>query len=85
MNRSWRELYQAAVLELRPEELRQRINEAETAIQQRIVELRRDDSAAWEEFQALDDALRMLRVLVSTECKSPRPPNSGSTRDRAAS
>src|SRR5260370_18633883 len=39
MNVGWQELYQAALLELRPDELRRRIDEAEKAIQQRIVDL----------------------------------------------
>lgn len=85
MNGLWRELYQAAVLELRPEELRPRIDEAERAIQQRITELRRDDTASADEYQALDDALRMLRLLVSTECKAHGPIVSGSIRDEVTS
>jgi hypothetical protein len=71
MQVGWRELYQAALLELHPEELRTRIDDAEKAIQQRITELRQDDSSSNEELRALDDALRGLRVLISTECKSP--------------
>ena len=70
MNFDWRELYHAAMLELHPEELQQRIDDAEKAIQQRIAELRLDDSDSWEESLALDDALRGLRVLAGTECKS---------------
>ena len=72
----WREFYQAALLELRPEELRRR-NDAERAIRQRIVELRHADSSPEEESRALDDALRGLQVLASTECKSPQPMLSG--------
>lgn len=71
-NIGWRELYQAAMLELRPEELQQRIDEAERAILQRFAELRLDDSGSAEESRALDDALRGLRVLASTECKVPQ-------------
>ncbi len=85
MNGSWRDLYQVAVLELQPEELRPRIDEAERAIQQRITELRRDDTASADEYQALDDALRMLRLLVSTECKAHGPTVSGSIRDEVTS
>ncbi len=48
MNVGWQELYQAALLELRPDELRRRIDEAEKAIQQRIVELSRNDSSSEE-------------------------------------
>jgi len=69
-NEGWRGLYQAAMLELRPEELQQRVDEAEKAVLQRIAELRTDDSNSGEELQALEDALRGLRVLASTECKA---------------
>jgi hypothetical protein len=76
-NLDWRELYHAAMLELRPEELLQRIDDAEKAIQGRIAELRQDDSDSREESRALDDALRGLRVLASMECKSSRSTLSG--------
>jgi hypothetical protein len=75
----WQELYRAALLELRMEDLSERIEEAEKAIQQRIAELRSDDSGTEEECHALDDALRMLRALAVTECKAPGTTGSGST------
>jgi len=71
-NSTWQELYRAALLELRPEELRPQIDAAEKAIQQRLSELRPSDSSFEEESRALDDALRGLRVLASTECKPPQ-------------
>jgi hypothetical protein len=74
---NWRDLYQAAMLELRPEQLQHRIDDAEKAILQRIAELRQDDSNSMEELRALDDALRGLRVLASTECKPPQSTLSG--------
>ncbi|HKB99660.1 MAG TPA: hypothetical protein VKD23_12830 [Terriglobales bacterium] len=70
MDIEWQDLYRAALLELRPDELRRRIDDAEKAIQQRIVELGRDESSSDEERRAIDDALRGLRVLASLECKS---------------
>jgi hypothetical protein len=85
MNVEWQELYQAALLELRPDELRRRIDEAEKAIQQRIVELSRNDSSSEEERRAMDDALRGLRVLASTECKPPLSTNSGLAQNKATS
>src|ERR1700686_3937269 len=85
MNVGWQELYQAALLELRPEELRRRIDEAEKAIQQRIVELSRDDSSSEDERRAMDDALRGLRALASTECKPPLSTNSGLAQNKATS
>lgn len=84
-NVRWRELYQAAMLELRLEELQLRIDEAEKAIQQRIVELRRDDSNGTEELRAIDDALRGLRVLASTECKAPESSLSGLVKSEVPS
>ena len=85
MNVGWQELYQAALLELRPDELRRRIDEAEKAIQQRIIELSRNDSSSEEERRAMDDALRGLRVLASTECKPPLSTNSGLAQNKATS
>jgi len=82
---SWQELYETALLELHLEALPQRIGEAEKAIQQRIAELRRNDSSSAEECHALDDALRMLRFLASTECKIPRATVPGWTQGKAAS
>jgi hypothetical protein len=85
MNVGWQELYQSALLELRPDELRRRIDEAEKAIQQRIVELSRNDSSSEEERRAMDDALRGLRVLASTECNPPLSTNSGLAQNKATS
>jgi glutathionyl-hydroquinone reductase len=68
MNVAWLELYQAALLELRPEELRQRIDAAEEAIHLRIAELGGHASSA-KELHELGDALRRLRLLARTECK----------------
>ena len=85
MNVGWQELYQAALLELRPDELRRRIDESEKAIQQRIVELSRNDSSSEEERRAMDDALRGLRVLASTECKPPLSTNSGLAQNKVTS
>jgi hypothetical protein len=67
----WRKLYQAAMLELRPEHLRPRIDDAERAILQRVAEIKTADSDSTEESRELTDALRGLRFLASTECKSP--------------
>ena len=81
----WRELYRNALLELRGELLRERITEAEAAIQQRLVELRMDDSASSAEAQELTDALRGLSVLTDTECRSPQPVYSGLAEKEVAS
>jgi len=81
----WREFYQAAMLELRPEHLRPRIDEAETAILRRIAEIKSDGSDSTEESRDLTDALRGLRVLAKTECKSPPSICSGAGRSEASS
>jgi hypothetical protein len=85
MKHPWRDLYHAALLEVRPEELWQRIREAEKAIRQRIAELGQNGSRSEEECQALDDAWRMLRFMANTECKSSRPMVSGSDQEEVAS
>jgi hypothetical protein len=82
---AWRELYRAALLELRSEDLRRRIDEAERAIQERIVELREEDSDSGEEARELEDASRGLRVLAATECQPSRERISGTVPRQAAS
>jgi hypothetical protein len=68
MMANWRDLYQAAMLELRPEQLSLQISEAEKSIHQRITGLRRDDANSLVELRELEDA---LRVLARTECVAP--------------
>ena len=85
MNAAWQDLYKAALLELRPEELRQSIEAANKAIQQRIAELKRSDSRSADEAQAIDDALRGLHVLASTECNCSRPAYSDLSQGEATS
>lgn len=82
---AWQELYHAALLEVRPAELRQRIDDAEKAIHQRLADLRLNDSGSREESQALDDALRGLRVLAATECFASCSTHSGRAQDKVAS
>ena len=60
---NWRELYRAAILELDPSKLSQRIAEAETALIQRERELFQKTGGNIEEEQALDDGMYFLRVL----------------------
>ena len=57
----WKTPYEAAILELDPNKLQQRISEAHQAILDRVEQLRTRPSDR--EQQALDDALRNLRVL----------------------
>jgi hypothetical protein len=73
-HQDWQELYKAAMLELRPEELGQRIEAAESAIQQRLQELSATAAVAGGEHHALADALRGLRTLAKTECKPTAVP-----------
>jgi len=67
---SWREFYQAALLEVQHEELRRRIDEAEKAIYQRSEELKQNGSHSGEEQREMADAIRALRFLTQTECQS---------------
>jgi hypothetical protein len=69
---AWQELYKAALLELRPEELRLRIETAEAAIHLRLQELGKVEESSSDEHHAIADALRGLRTLINTECK-PTP------------
>jgi len=82
---AWQEQYQAAMLELCPEELRRRIDDAEKAIHRRIAALQCDDAGFGEESRALQDALRSLRILANSECAPPVPTPITSTSDKAAS
>jgi hypothetical protein len=77
MNLQWQQLYQAALLEVRPEQLRQRIAAAEKAMEQRLEELRQTDPGSSAEQQAIADALRSLRVLADSECTVPRTGDPG--------
>jgi hypothetical protein len=70
-SRSWRELYQAAILELDAAKLPQRIAEAEMIIVQRARQLFQQSGDNFKEQQALDDAIHALRALRSSlQCDS---------------
>jgi hypothetical protein len=69
---SWRELYQAALLEVHHDELGRRIDAAEKAIYQRSEELKQTGSNSGEEQHAMADAIRALRLLAQTECQGSR-------------
>jgi hypothetical protein len=81
----WQELFRAAMLEVRPEELPKRIDAAEEAIRQRSEELNRASPCSKEEQQAMADALRALRVVVQTECQASGSRPSGIPRSEVAS
>ena len=63
---SWREPYRAAILELDPAKLLQRIPEAEGAVIARARELFQDSGSNPEEAEDLDDAMYALKALRST-------------------
>lgn len=84
-NDAWQQVYRAALLEPRPEELRQRIEEAQKAIGERIEQLNQSDDNSCEERQTLADALRNLRVLAETECRVHLSPEIVRPRRGAAS
>jgi len=67
---AWQELYKTALLELRPAELQLAIETAEAAIHQRLQELGKTPGSDGDEHHAMADALRGLRTLAQTECKS---------------
>ena len=69
---SWQELYKAALLEIDPTGLRQKIEIARAAIQERSQGLRLDGSEGRSaEAQQLTDALLTLRSLQRSELKEP--------------
>jgi CheY-like chemotaxis protein len=59
----WKQLYQAALLEFDSEKLREQIEVAEAAVQERIRELAEDPDRNISERQEIDDALSGLKVL----------------------
>jgi hypothetical protein len=60
---SWREPYEAAILETDPSSLSRLIAIAEAAIDARLAELRRASPADAEEMAGIDQALARLEVL----------------------
>jgi len=58
----WQEAYRAALLEIDPAKLRERIEQADKAIHD-YIDLARQDNSSGAERQALADALANLRVL----------------------
>jgi hypothetical protein len=85
INFSWQELYQAALVEVQPEELRRRVDAAEKAIYQRVEELKQTGASSGEELWAINDALRSLRVLAKTECPPQRSSGAGAPPSEVAS
>src|SRR5215831_162274 len=74
MDTSWEQIYQAALVELQPGEMRQRIEAAEKAIYQRVEQLKQSKAGSGDELWAIHDALRRLRVLAETENRPPTSP-----------
>jgi hypothetical protein len=60
---SWKQLYQNALLDFDPPKLKEQLELAQTAIQERIGELTGQSDRNTEERQELEDALSGLRVL----------------------
>ena len=69
---TWRELYEAAVIETDVKQMESRIQAARTAIDTRLHDLQMDHGGSPEERHALDDALTGLGVL-EREIKPSRP------------
>jgi hypothetical protein len=60
---TWRELYEAAVIETDVKQIESRIQDARTAIDIRLHDLQMDHGGSPEQRHALDDALTGLKVL----------------------
>jgi hypothetical protein len=68
----WQDLYEAALLELNPEELQSKIEMADEAIRRRSEELMRvEDKNALDELRGIADAQQNLRTLRRMELRSP--------------
>jgi hypothetical protein len=72
----WQQTYHDALLELNPQKLVQRVNEAEKAILSRLQEMRIGSDSRMEA-QAIEDALSGLRVLKNETAKFKRCQNAG--------
>ena len=78
---NWREFYRAAILELDPAKLSQRIAEAENAVIARARELFQDGGRNAEEAEDLDDAMYALKALRSTLKYNPAAATSSGTHN----
>jgi len=67
---SWREFYQAALLEVQHEELRRRIDGRKRLFISEAEELKQNGSHSGEEQREMADDIRALRFLSQTECQS---------------
>ena len=67
---NWRDLYRAAILELDPMKMFERIAQAEKALRQRAKELFQTPGDNIEEEQALDDSMYALHALQSAGKRS---------------
>jgi hypothetical protein len=71
----WRELYRAAMMELDPLKLPQRIDDARNAIMDRMEDTRTKPS--YPEYQQLDDAFNGLRTLQQESDRFQQPERKG--------
>jgi hypothetical protein len=77
----WQDLYEAALLELDPIELRNKVEVAHAAMRQRCEELRLiPDAGSLEEQRAIADALTNLGVIERFELRSAIPHSSQSSQ-----
>lgn len=70
-SQSWRELYQAAMLESDMDKLPERIADAETALVMRARELFYTSEDRFEEEESLDDAMCVLNALRGSLKRRP--------------
>lgn len=59
----WKQLYSGALVELDPGKLKERVESAQAAIEERVNELTQQDERASSEWQALEDARSGLAIL----------------------
>lgn len=62
--KEWKQLYQSAMLELELDKLKEKVECAQVAIRQRMLELSKESEHRGDEWQEIEDALSGLRVLT---------------------
>jgi len=75
-NARWQDLYEAAIVEVNPTELRNKFEVAHAVMRQRIEELQfAPDARSVDERRRIEDALKNLAVLEKFELKASLPPS----------
>jgi multidrug resistance efflux pump len=66
----WKQVYQAALFELDPTRLQSKLEAAETALEDRLLEVSSRGSIGQRERMELEDAKRTIRLLAKQESRA---------------